>query len=240
MSKHFIIFVLILTSCIPFHNSKKDFGKIYGQLVLNPKSLNQKKALVNIPITVKPLGVKINPDSNGVFFINKLPIGKYSFEIKCKNYRSVTIKNVDVQKDSISLLFCKLTGYDKSVTPVEKNWKESKIKSVNLYKPGKICGTVKAMDYPAKLSKFTNVFVQDTFWGAAVDSNGHFCIENILPGKYTLKASAFGMHQSIFTNVEVLVDMTSIVNFQLIDIAIPERPFPACWKAMYKPMFENN
>lgn len=245
MYKYFFIFFVYLTSCLPFQNLVKSEGEVYGWLSLNPKpkKISMMKAFSKVTITIKPYGKKITPDSNGIFYTDKIPVGTYSIEATSPNYRSTIIEDVEILKDSISIVYFN-NGISKTYDynnehPVREEWKKVRIKSVNINSPGKICGTVKDIDSSEILSKFTNVIVRDTFWGTSVDSTGYYCIENILPGEYTLSASSLGYHRSIYTKVKVLTNMTSIVNFQLHTAAIPEEPFPLIWKASYKPMFEK-
>lgn len=240
MYKYLFLIFFYLSSCIHFQNYEKSTGNVYGQLVLNPRPYNLKTTLTKVIITIKPPGTKITPDSIGIFSIDKIPQGKYSIEAAYTNYRNVIIKNVDVKKDSTSLLFIKLNGYNKKLMPDVKLWKELKIRSVDINTYGRICGLVMDIDSQKLLTGLVNIIIEDTFWGTVIDSNGYFCIKHILPGEYTLKSSSIGYHNSVYTNVRVLPNQASIVNFKIQKRMIPEAPLPVKWKESYKPIFENN
>src|SRR4030066_786189 len=56
----------------------------------------------------------------------------------------------------------------------------------------------------------------DYTMGAATDFEGEFYILNIQPGLYSVKASYVGYLPEIQTQVEIYVDKTTRINFQLI------------------------
>lgn len=60
-----------------------------------------------------------------------------------------------------------------------------------------------------------NVLVENTFMGAATDTEGNYVILNLAPGTYSLQATMIGY--SIFTiqNVRVEIDLTTTVDFQM-------------------------
>ncbi|NIA29260.1 MAG: TonB-dependent receptor [Actinobacteria bacterium] len=60
-----------------------------------------------------------------------------------------------------------------------------------------------------------NVIVENTTFGAATDANGHFVIENIFTGVYSVKAGCIGYAPQIVTNVKVNNDEPARLSFRL-------------------------
>ena len=60
-----------------------------------------------------------------------------------------------------------------------------------------------------------NVIIEGTNLGAATDAKGYYFIINVSPGVYTLKASMIGYKLVRKTNVEVIIDRTTTINFAL-------------------------
>ena len=79
---------------------------------------------------------------------------------------------------------------------------------------GKIAGVVKDKQSGMPLAG-ANVIIEGTTMGAAADENGYFFIINIPPGKYRVRASMMGYHSVVQTEVQVVVDLTTKLNFDL-------------------------
>ncbi len=60
-----------------------------------------------------------------------------------------------------------------------------------------------------------NIILEGTNLGAATDAKGYYFIINIPPGQYTVKASMIGYQIMRQTNVDVIIDRTTTVNFKL-------------------------
>ncbi len=60
-----------------------------------------------------------------------------------------------------------------------------------------------------------NVIIEGTYYGAATDLEGYFYINNISPGKYTVKISAIGYHKVTVENVVVRIDLTTNLDASL-------------------------
>jgi hypothetical protein len=60
-----------------------------------------------------------------------------------------------------------------------------------------------------------NVIIMGTNLGAATDFDGNFFIINIPPGKYEVKASIIGYNAVLIQKVNVSVDQTTKLNFEL-------------------------
>jgi len=65
-----------------------------------------------------------------------------------------------------------------------------------------------------------NVILVGTNLGAATDEDGNYTILNVPPGQYTVQASFIGYAQTQVSNVEVNIDLTTRVDFQLQQQAI--------------------
>jgi outer membrane receptor protein involved in Fe transport len=60
-----------------------------------------------------------------------------------------------------------------------------------------------------------NIVLEGTIQGAASDHDGYYSILNINPGEYSLKATMIGYQSVIQTNIQVMVDLTAPVNFEM-------------------------
>lgn len=67
---------------------------------------------------------------------------------------------------------------------------------------------------------FVNVIILGTTLGAASDIDGYYSILNIPPGTYEVKASAIGYNATTVTNVQVSIDLTTNVDFQLTETSL--------------------
>ncbi len=65
-----------------------------------------------------------------------------------------------------------------------------------------------------------NVIISGTTMGAATDQNGHYFINNVPPGVYTLRAMMMGFKQLEMENVKVSADLTTEVDFVLEESVI--------------------
>ena len=79
---------------------------------------------------------------------------------------------------------------------------------------GKIAGTVKDAATGEPLPG-CNIIITGTKMGAASDLNGEYFIINIPPGQYTVRANMMGHKTINFAQVQVMVDLTTLVNFKL-------------------------
>ncbi len=79
---------------------------------------------------------------------------------------------------------------------------------------GKIAGKIidKETGDPLMMA---NVILEGTFLGAATDENGEYFIINIPPGRYSVRVSYMGYRGELRTDVLVLVDKTTTLNFEL-------------------------
>ena len=79
---------------------------------------------------------------------------------------------------------------------------------------GKIAGRILDADSGEPLP-FANVIVEGTTMGAASDFDGYYVMLNIPPGPYTLRASMVGYQPMRVENVNVSIDLTTTIDFQL-------------------------
>ena len=77
---------------------------------------------------------------------------------------------------------------------------------------GKIRGTVTDQSTGAPLYG-ANVLIEGTSMGAASDANGVYFILNIPPGTYTVRAEMMGYGALVESDVRVLIDLTTTVDF---------------------------
>jgi hypothetical protein len=105
--------------------------------------------------------------------------------------------------------------------------------SVNVFaQGGKISGKVieKANGMPVP---GVNIIITGTVLGAATDADGEYFVLNIPPGTYEVKASIIGFKTIIKTNVDVSINHTTEVDFEMEEtvykldesvVVISERP----------------
>ena len=79
---------------------------------------------------------------------------------------------------------------------------------------GKIAGFVKDSQTGDILAG-ANVVIEGTTMGAATDVNGYYFIINIPPGKYRVQASMMGYQAVVKTEVQVVIDLTTKLDFEL-------------------------
>jgi len=79
---------------------------------------------------------------------------------------------------------------------------------------GKISGTVKDAQTGEPIVG-ANVFLLGTSFGASTDFDGVYSIVNIPPGEYSVRGSSIGFRSTVQTQVRVIIDQTTELNFQL-------------------------
>lgn len=84
---------------------------------------------------------------------------------------------------------------------------------------GKLAG--KAVDSKTKEPLVgVNVILEGTLLGAATDFDGNYVILNIPPGKYSVRGQYIGYQTVVVANVSVSIDLTTNVNFELIESTV--------------------
>jgi len=79
---------------------------------------------------------------------------------------------------------------------------------------GKISGRI--IDESTKKALiYCNVYIEGTTLGAITDTDGLYSILNVPPGGYTVTATYIGYNTVSYTNVQVSMDLTTILNFEL-------------------------
>lgn len=92
--------------------------------------------------------------------------------------------------------------------------------SVTLFaQTGKIAGRVMDGTNSEPLP-FVNVLIEGTSLGAATDIDGYFSIIGVPPGTYSVRASAIGYNAQTVQNVRVSIDLTTEVNFELLETSV--------------------
>ncbi len=81
--------------------------------------------------------------------------------------------------------------------------------------PGKIVGHVSDQETD-ELLQGVNIVVVGTYLGAATDSEGDYMIINVSPSLYELQATMIGYEVVRINGVEVLSDLTTHIDFQMV------------------------
>jgi outer membrane receptor protein involved in Fe transport len=79
---------------------------------------------------------------------------------------------------------------------------------------GKITGKVTEKDNNEPIP-YANVIIEGTSLGSATDADGNYVILNVSPGLHTVTASIIGFQKVSIQNVQVNVDFTTKLNFEL-------------------------
>jgi outer membrane receptor for ferrienterochelin and colicin len=79
---------------------------------------------------------------------------------------------------------------------------------------GKISGSVKDAQTGEPLVG-ANIIVVGTDYGAATNIDGNFVILNIPPGNYSAKISFIGYETNLVTDIQIIVDQTTLLSVQL-------------------------
>ena len=79
---------------------------------------------------------------------------------------------------------------------------------------GKIAGRVIDKSTGEPLAG-ANILIEDSQLGASTDEDGYFFFINLPPGKYTLVAMYVGYHDLTIKNLQVNVDLTSKIDFEM-------------------------
>lgn len=201
-------------------------GDIYGNVVVR----GVLESVDSITVFISGKSYSSRTDSNGCFFISDIPEGNYFVTARAKGFADCIIKKVEVSNDSITLIAQHILKA--SAVVYERIWRGIKIKRVDINSRGNMKGSV----VDAQTNRNINdaaVIIEGTPWIALTDSTGTFDLGNILPGVYNLITSKLGFHQIKVCNINIKAGQTSLVDFRLVNIGIPERPLPYKWKSNY-------
>ncbi|MCH7772066.1 MAG: carboxypeptidase regulatory-like domain-containing protein [Bacteroidetes bacterium] len=222
-------FILSSFSCSQVSVSEisknKHTGDIYGKITISGSSISQK----NVTVFIQGKSYSTKTDPNGYFFIPGISPGKYSVTVRTEGFADCTIKMVEVRSDSITIV-SQHSLYEKTY---EKIWEGIKIKRTDIRNRGSIKGLVIDIQTNKVLNN-AGVFIEGAFfWVAKTDSMGNYSITGILPRNYNVKTSKLGFHQTKILNVYIKSRQSSLVDFLLINIGIPENPLPYKWEPHY-------
>lgn len=81
--------------------------------------------------------------------------------------------------------------------------------------PGKIVGHVSNQETGEALQG-VNIVIVETYMGAATDAEGDYMVINVPPGMYDLQATMIGYESVRVNTVEVLSDLTTHIDFQMV------------------------
>lgn len=68
-----------------------------------------------------------------------------------------------------------------------------------------------------------NIIVEGTSHGAATNADGYYTILNMMPGTYSVKASMIGYQAVVQQNVQVMIDLTTPLDFELTTEVLADR-----------------
>ena len=80
-----------------------------------------------------------------------------------------------------------------------------------------------------------NIIIEGTNIGSACDENGYFVIKNVLPGRYSLKASMISYLSSVITELNINPNRNHSVNFELNPTAMEMDEVKVTADYFYKP-----
>jgi len=222
-----VVFALLCPRAYANHKSKHENGGMYGSTYLHNKS---DKLFRKVVVTIKETNFVTSADSSGLFYFKNIPPGIYSIVVKSEGFMDAIVKNIEVGKDSISIVPDAVLEYDRANV---FTWSGIKIGKVDINLRGKIEGNVSSY-VPVEEAY---VEIVGTFWSAATDSLGRYSIKNILPGCYSLTSGGLGKplyHRTKVCKVLVKADKISIVDIYLSSGMIPEKPYPYSWQEKFK------
>lgn len=203
----------------------KSTGDIYGKVTIS--GISNSTDSITVWIQNWP-AYSTKTDSNGYFFIPNIPTGKYSIVARKAGFADCIIEKVEVCEDSISFLVQHIL-YKSDYKEI---WYGVKIKKVDINSKGNMEGFVVNSQTNQRLRNVF-VFIKGTPWVALTDSAGTFKIYNIIKGTYNVVTSLIGFHQTKIEDIIIEPERTSIVDIQITNIGIPEKPIPYKWTPKY-------
>ena len=84
---------------------------------------------------------------------------------------------------------------------------------------GKISGTITDASTGEPLIG-ANIILEGTTYGAASDMNGAYVVIKVPSGRYNIVATSLGYQRSVVKSVQILNDLTTTINIQLVQSAI--------------------
>lgn len=219
------------TQCLnnAIDQGSEGMGRIYGflKIELPGKILPPTFAKVYVEGT----DLISSPDTTGIFYFPKVKVGRYTLIGRAPEFADYVIENVEVAEDSISIV--SMASLIKQSFPEKRIRDGTKIKGVDVRRKGSMAG--RASDsHTREYIAGAYVIIRGTFWATVTDSSGNYRIKKILPGKYTAFSSGHvNYHRTVISRVRVASDSTSLVDFGLWPIPIPEEPLPREWEEKF-------
>ncbi len=191
-----VCLLIILSNIILFAEST---GKISGKVT----DVNTGEILPGANVLILGKNIGGATDTNGLYTISNVPPRSYSMQARAMRHKSVTVFDVIVVADSTTIINFQLP-------PAEK----TKIKGVRLGPTGKLSGKVTDQQTGEALPG-ANVVIEGAKLGTSTDAKGLYTISSVPPGSYSIRARMMGYNSVTITDVKVLADSTTIINFKL-------------------------
>lgn len=228
-----MLFLLWGAKCenTPTDHGNKPTGGIYGALQI--KSINHHaKYLSPTLATVYIEGTELftKPDSLRIFYFPEVKPGKYTLIGKAPGFADYFVEEVEVHDDSLSIV--EMFSLRKQSFPEKRAWDGIKIKKVDVRRKGNMAGRV----YDSNTGEHVAgayIIVKGTFWGTVTDSSGNFRMNAILAGKYAAFSGFGAYHRTVIYSIRIAPDSTSLVDFGLWPVPIPEEHLPREWEEKF-------
>jgi len=184
-----------------------------------------------ISLELLEVNLIINPSKDRIAIIKDLRPGNYSLFVK-DNTKEMIIKGIHVSSDSITIVPFYLLIRDAGNTLLDPEKNKRLFTKIRMY------GTIPFASISGKVFdgithkplKESTVMLKDfPWWSTKTDENGNFCINKLMPGFFIVFADHPNYHREYVLKVQLFNDSTSVINFFLPPLLIPEAPIPKIW-----------
>ena len=227
MKKKLLVLIILIINIFACAQTASRKVNNFGGLLIA-----YKHAASAVSIQLVETNLEIKPLNDKIAILNKIKPGVYSLLVRDKTKR-ILIKDIQVSVDSISIvpLYFFFEETKDTLSWVEKTSKfTSKVKIYGTSLTANIKGRVfdSVTNRPIEEA---NVGIRNfDWWGSKTNAKGNYHINNVLPGFFTVVANYPGAHRGEVLHVRAGQDSSSIVNFSLQPLLIPEDPTPLIWE----------
>lgn len=196
---------------------------------------NEITLITSVVLIEKDLEIPLTSD--GYFKIESISPGTYSLLLKNKN-TTIVVKDIHVTTDSLSIFPLGYLQENKNTTISWKSLHDKlnlKVKNIAGNSYASISGKVFESNTHLPIYDAVVSLVDYPWWGTKTDKNGHFCIDKIYPGlSSSLKIFADhpDFHRETIQKIRLFNNTTSIVDFFLGPLMIPESPIIRDWDSV--------
>jgi hypothetical protein len=248
MKRNLSLVILLIISVYGCKHLKLSTAENTGGLLIiyTDTSSSQSLVLLENDLKIEPSNKKLVP-------IKNLKPGQYTLLVK--GTKKKTIKEIHVAADSLSIvpLYYFENVLLDSLIWDNTNFNQTKLpslfwlynnedqKTIGLLKKihfnesipsANFAGKVVDLDTKKPITEAIVTFKDYPWWGTKVDSNGHFCISDIIPGDYIVFADHRDFHREYVGVVTFYDSSTSMVEFSLISKFNIEEPLPRQWDGL--------